>query len=321
MSVVRLRALPRLHFGLTDMSGATRRSYGGAGASFSGPSVLVEARSAENLITNIDDLDHQSGIAVKNALVAAAELGLPVKGHLTVVEQIRAHVGLGSTTATTLAILKSLDELNGWLLPHSRLIDISGRARTSAVGAHTFFDGGMVADAGQRTPGPTGKFLPSLKPAGRAPSLKLGRWSMPTGWYVWLCFSTGQPSVPPEREAEFFTTATPTSGAATFQQVAALYHGIVPSVVESDLSGFASALREFQELGFKAREILAQPPSVRSTLADLWHEGAAAGLSSLGPTVFVVSATRERAFLPAALNGRQLEGPFAFSNEGYVLLP
>jgi len=321
MSVIRLRTFPRLHFGLTDMSGATRRSYGGAGASFSGPSVFVEARSAENLIINIDDLDDQSGIAINNALVAAAEFGLPVKGHVTVVEQIRAHVGLGSTTATTLAILKSLAELNGWLLPRSRLIDISGRARTSAIGAHTFFDGGIVADVGQRTPGPGGEFLPSLKRAGRAPSLKLGRWSMPTDWYVWLCFSTGQPSVPPEREAEFFAAATPTSGAATLQQVAALFHGIVPAVLESDLSGFASALREFQQLGFKAREILAQPPSVRSTLASLWNVSAAAGLSSLGPTVFVVSTTRDRSSLPVALSGHQLEGPFGFSNEGYVLLP
>lgn len=321
MSVVRLRALPRLHFGLTDMSGATRRSYGGVGVSFSGPSVFVEARSAENLIVNIADLNDQSGVAVGNALITAAELGLPVKGHVTVVEQIRAHVGLGSTTATTLAILRSLAELNRWGLPRTRLIDISGRARTSAVGAHTFFEGGMIADVGQRSSRRRGEYLPSHRPAGRKPSLKLGRWPMPSDWYVWLCFSTGQPSVPPENEAEFFITETPTSDTATFRQVAALYHGIVPAVVESDLVSFASALREFQQLGFKAREILAQPPFVRTTLADLWDEGATAGLSSLGPTVFVVSTTRDRSSLPAALRGYELEGPFAFNNEGYVLAP
>lgn len=319
MSVLRLRALPRLHFGLTDMSGATRRSYGGAGVSFSGPSVFVEARRAEDLVINTQDLDDQSSLAIKNAVRAATALGLRAKGHIAVLEQIPAHVGLGSTTTTTLAVVKSLAELNGWLLPPSRLIDISGRARTSAVGAHTFFEGGLVADVGQRTRGPGAEFLPSLKPAGRPPSLKLGRWAMPTDWHLWLCFSTERPSVPPEHEARFFAAATPTSVTETFRQVAALYHGIVPAVLESDIGGFASALREFQQLGFKEREILAQPESVQSTLTGLWNEGAAAGLSSLGPTVFVVTAQTETSRLPAAIRNLQPEGPFTFSNKGYVM--
>jgi beta-ribofuranosylaminobenzene 5'-phosphate synthase len=321
MSVVRLRAFPRVHFGLTDMSGATRRSYGGAGASFTGPSVLVEARSAGRLIINIDDLDDQSGTVVGNALVAASDLGLVVRGKVAVLEQIPAHVGLGSTTATTLAVLKSLSDLNGWQLPSGRLIHVSGRARTSAIGAHTFFEGGLVADVGQRRNRHGNDFLPSLQPAGRVPSVKLARWPMPEDWHIWLCFLSGPPSVPPDREAAFFAATTPTSRVETLHQIAALYHGIVPAVLESDLNGFAHALREFQQVGFKARELSAQPHSVQSTLSSLWNEGAAVGLSSLGPTVFVVTATNDRSSLPVALSRERVEGPFAFRNDGCVLLP
>jgi beta-ribofuranosylaminobenzene 5'-phosphate synthase len=319
MRGVKLRAFPRLHFGLTDMSGATKRSYGGVGASFGGPSLLVEGRPAGNLTTEFDDLDRQSAAVVHDAVAAAAASGLTVHGRVALVAQIPAHVGLGSTTATTLAVLMTLSELNDWHLPPHRLIEISGRARTSAVGSHTFFHGGLVADVGQRAPGPTDQYLPSLEPAGRPPSLKLGHWSMPTHWYVWLSFADGQPSVPPEHEAAFFASATPTSRSDTLHQLAALYHGIVPAALESDISRFASALREFQQLGFKAREIAAQPASIQSMLTSLWTHGAAAGLSSLGPTLFVITDSPARTELPVSIRSTRIAGPFAFNNDGYVL--
>jgi beta-ribofuranosylaminobenzene 5'-phosphate synthase len=313
---ITLRAYPRLHFGLVDLSGATQRSYGGIGAAFEGPSTRIDAVDSSHLDVNLEDLDQETRASVSRALSNITDRRLKVTGVFAVAERMPSHVGLGSTTATTLALLKSMDLINDWGLGSTALIDMSSRGRTSGVGSHTFFDGGLIADVGQRAH-PTGVYRPSLAPNDRSPSLKLGRWLMPSQWRVHLLFSATRPSVPPEQEAEFFSLVTPTEHSETLTQLAALYHGIVPAALEEDLIRFAGALREFQSVGFKAREIAAQPEIVRATLEVLWSEGLAAGLSSLGPTVFVISEDAGPR-LAALLGGNvEVQGPYALRNEGY----
>jgi beta-ribofuranosylaminobenzene 5'-phosphate synthase len=313
-----LRAHPRLHFGLIDLSGATSRAYGGIGVAFSGPTSVVEATVTARFELELNDADDETRNKVTTALLGAEALGLRLAGHLRLVRHIPSHVGLGSTTATTLAILMSVAKLNAWQLDNHRFVWLSGRGRTSAIGCHTFLDGGLVADAGQPGhPAAGASYLPSLLPGGRGPSLRLGRWAMPDRWVVYLLFVKSPPSIRPGQEPEFFAARTPTSKSETLQQLAAVYHGIVPAVLEQDLTQFALALRQFQTLGFKAHEIHVQPDHVQNTLTRLWNRGFAAGLSSLGPTVFVVSdgpAVDIEAVVPA---GERVAGPFEFRHEGF----
>ena len=231
-------------------------------------------------------------------------------------ERIPSHVGLGSTTATSLALLTSLAIINRWPTSPARLRDISSRGRTSAIGSYTFFEGGVVVDVGQRLIDGAA-YLPSSRPADRRPSLRLGRWEMPTNWSVWLLFTEIGSSVPPERKPAFFIESTPTSPNDTLEQIALLYHGILPAILEPDLGLLALSLRRFQSCGFKAREIMAQPALVQDALAQLWNRGLAAVLSSVGPTVFVVTDTTAPS--PAKLLGRGYStlGPFSFRNAGF----
>jgi predicted sugar kinase len=76
-------------------------------------------------------------------------------------------------------------------------------------------------------------------------------------------------------------------------------------------------LRDFQSVGFKAREVAAQPEIVRVTLETLWNEGFAAGLSSLGPAVFVVSENETPEIGPLLDSGMDMWGPYSFRNEGH----
>jgi predicted sugar kinase len=69
-----------------------------------------------------------------------------------------------------------------------------------------------------------------------------------------------------------------------------MYHGIVPAILERDLSELAANLRKFQRAGFKHAEIIAQTSNVIGLIEDLegLHSGAV-GMSSLGPLVYFVT--------------------------------
>jgi beta-ribofuranosylaminobenzene 5'-phosphate synthase len=282
--------------------------------------ITVEAAASVGLSVDLGDPDLEIREKTTDAIARARDRGLPLTGRFTLVDRFPSHVGLGSTTATTMTLLQAIAAVNGWSISRAELIALSGRGRTSAIGCHTFFEGGLLVDAGQRGH-PTGSYVPSMLPAGRRPSLRLGRWPMPTDWHGYLLFAFEPPSVPPADEAAFFSSAAPTGRTDTLHQLAHLYHGILPAIVEADLTRLARSLREFQSCGLKAREIAAQSEKVRSTLARLWADGFAAGLSSLGPTIFVIVQASTTDLVPALSGDIPVLGPLRFRNQGFEISP
>ena len=70
--------------------------------------------------------------------------------------------------------------------------------------------------------------------------------------------------------------------------MAALYHGVLPAILLSDYKGLASALAEVHRQGFKARELRRCSPSVQAAFTGLSDAGFAAGLSSVGPLIYII---------------------------------
>jgi beta-ribofuranosylaminobenzene 5'-phosphate synthase len=143
---------------------------------------------------------------------------------------------------------------------------------------------------------------------------------MPENWVVTLAFHNSVPTIEPAEEQRFFERHTPTSKADSLNQLAHVFHGMLPALLERDLEQFGRSLRAFQSLGFKACEIAAQPALVRAVLNDLWQKQVAAGLSSLGPTVFAVHqrGTSIRNII-GTTRGVELGGPYEFRNIGHEL--
>jgi beta-ribofuranosylaminobenzene 5'-phosphate synthase len=317
-----LTAYPRLHFGLIDLSGYTPRAYGGAGASLCGMPIEIECRPTKSMGLTLDfgSLSEDARITVNRAIKSANEHGLNTNGDIHVRCVPPPHVGLGSTTLTVLAILQSLAVINQWAVTPEDLIRISRRGRTSGIGIGTFFTGKLVVDVGQAGH-PTGnKYLPSLAPGQRPPSLAIGAWPIPERWNISLFFTQDSPSVDPTVEEKFFREATPIAPSDVALQLAHLYHGIIPAVIENDLPAFGQSIQAFQRAGFKAAEIAAQKSAVRELIDTLWEQEFAAGLSSFGPIVFVFHESTEdlepsRRF-PAEL---MRAGPFRVNNEGFQL--
>lgn len=313
-----IRSYPRLHFGLVDLSGVTSRSYGGLGVSVNALAVEVQAYASDVFEFSLDTVDADARRCILHALERARESDLPLSGKYLISDMIPSHMGLGSTTATTMAAVQSIALVNSWQFEPADVVKISSRGRTSGVGACTFFTGGLVVDVGQHGH-PVGSYLPSLQPGGRSPSLVLGHWDMPDDWVVYLIFASECPAVTPADESNFFATAAPTDEFDTLRQVAYLYHGVIPAIMERDIEVFAASLRNFQDRGFKAREIEVQDERVRSTLNVLWGNGIAAGLSSFGPTVFAIEERGRNRVCDLFSDSVIILGPFGFRNSGFDL--
>jgi beta-ribofuranosylaminobenzene 5'-phosphate synthase len=318
--VLRLKAYPRLHFGLVDLSGYTPRSYGGAGASLKGVPIEIECRTAKSMDLVLDSgmLGEDTLSTINQAVANARRHGLHASGEIRFKSIPSSHIGLGSTTLTVLAILQCLAIFNQWPTTSTDLIRMSTRGRTSGIGISTFYTGKLVVDVGQAGHPVNYDYTPSLAPGKRPPSLTIGAWPMPENWNVTLFFTEGPPSVDPEVESSFFHTATPVSESDVGLQLAHLYHGVIPAVIEGDIHAFASSLQAFQMAGFKAAEISAQGSSVRTLIRTLWDQGFAAGLSSFGPLVFVfhdsVETLEPGRHFP---NGIAHKGPFNVNNNGF----
>src|SRR3954447_16044309 len=94
----------RLHFGVLDLRGRLGRHFGGLGAAIPCPSLLLQAKPAQQLTAEGPD----SARALEFAERFLAFHGLPGRVHLVVHKAIPSHAGLGSGTQLALAVSKAL---------------------------------------------------------------------------------------------------------------------------------------------------------------------------------------------------------------------
>jgi beta-RFAP synthase len=146
----------RLHFGLfTDQppNGFGRRSYGGVGAMIDQPnwSISVSRHDDIDRVT-VNAVDADSNDIIKRAenVLANYRQHQPIPPiEISVRQAVPSHLGFGSGTQFALAIGRAIDELNGIKNTTSRLAQIVGRGKRSAIGTWGFETGGLIVDAGK----------------------------------------------------------------------------------------------------------------------------------------------------------------------------
>ena len=109
----------------------------------------------------------------------------------------------------------------------------------------------------------------------------------PAQWRVGLCLPEGGPISGPSERA-FFEAVSPVGTNEAMRTMAALYHGVLPAFHLRDLKALRAALSSVSATGFKALEINFRGVQVKNLLSALFEGGYAAGMSSLGPLVYVV---------------------------------
>ena len=285
--IVRVRAFPRLHLGLLDLSNETLRRFGGSGFALDGPPLVLETRLAERTEVSVGEdaeLDEFAREDISRVLDAYEERFSTPPCAVRVVRTIPSHIGLGSKTAMLLALGTAIDRLNGLDLSREETARLSRRGGASGVGVNTFFTGGFVADEGH--PAQESAYAPSSASGAVEPPVPVVQCAVPARWAIVLLLPSGH-SRSGLLEADFFRENTPIPALESLRAIAATYHGLVPAFRAGDLGLLREGLRRMRAVGFKRVETDAQTSEVRKLLAELGNlEGLAAGMSSLGPLVF-----------------------------------
>ncbi len=319
--MARVRAYPRIHVALLDLGDATHRKYGGAEFTISGPYTEVEARvGARRRVLGIEGFDRRCQRDVRRALERLDEACPRPTAEVIVQTSVPQHVGLGSKTALILATLKAAASAKAIALSVESLQRLSARGGTSGVGVNAFFRGGFIVDGGHDPRSGRG-FRPSSVARRFAIPPVICAARIPPNWRFHLILAA-PPRYEGYREVAFFRANTPIPKREVLETMALVYHGVAAAVVAADLALLKTALREIHAVGFKKRELGAQPTLVRGILRGLdTATECAAGLSSIGPLVYAVSDARNKAAgeairLVCEAHGGRMLGVYRGRNRG-----
>lgn len=284
----RVKTGPRLHFGLLDLSGDMGRVDGGVGMALQEPSLVIQGRRSSSTKSNkFSKLVEYAVDALNKHYDENYSLDIKVE------QSYPQHVGLGSTTQILLSVSYIYNLIFGATHNSREMANLLGRGGTSGIGVASFRSGGFILDGGH-TFGHNGEkdtFLPS-RVSNCPPAPVLFRHRIPCDWVIDLLIPLDSPGLSGRPEAEFFQKKCPIPPPETDRISRIVLSIILPSVISSDIKRFSKGINLLTTLGFKYLEIQNQSEYVRNLISDIklvTKNQAAVGLSSFGPTVFVIS--------------------------------
>ncbi|WP_271594035.1 beta-ribofuranosylaminobenzene 5'-phosphate synthase family protein [Bradyrhizobium sp. CCBAU 65884] len=286
-------ARPRVHIGLADMGNASPRSFGGVGFSLDCEPTIIEFEKCQTVkIVGTEALDTRAQHEIFALTERLKSVRQGIGFNATIRSVPKQHVGLGSKTSLALSIIAGANAINELGFSSDEMQRLSGRGAASGVGLHAFFQGGIVWDVGHRF-SPGMRLLPSsTKIATDIPPL-LARLAFPTVWQIALLLPD-EPTMSGDDEATFFSENAPVPKEEALETMAILYHGVLPSFALSDYNTLCSSLRSLHQVGFKMREVQRCSARTQSCLRTLFDHGLAAGMSSVGPLLYIILPCSDR---------------------------
>jgi beta-RFAP synthase len=192
------------------------------------------------------------------------------------------HAGLGTGTQLALAVARAVVE--ALHLPPMSSVELAerlGRGVRSGIGVHGFQHGGFLIEGGK---GERDDIAPLL-----------ARHDVPAEWQVLLIVPRHLQGLHGERELAAFAelSRAPGQQATTDALCRLVLLGMLPALVERDLSAFGESLYEFnRRVGERFAPVqggIYAHPWVESMVHELRQEGVkGVGQSSWGPAVFAV---------------------------------
>jgi len=292
---VTIKVPARLHLGFLDPSGDGGR-FGSLGLPLCEPETVVRlSRSGETIVDG-----PESERAAAHLATLGKRLGIRSQHRLVIEEAIPRHAGLGSGTQIALAVAAALRML------HHLPLDIGGdaillaRGSRSGIGIASFENGGVIIDAGKVE-------------SGRPPPV-VARLPFPDAWRVMLILDRTRGGLHGEEEIKAFRSLPPFPRASTGEICRQVLTGIMPALIERDLSAFGAAVTAIQMLVgthfAPAQGGIFTSKRVEALAHDLAEAGAVGiGQSSWGPTGFAFAPSEEAALaMVAAVEGTAGEG-------------
>lgn len=276
---VTVQAPSRIHLGLLSTGEFQGRRYGGVGVMLEQPRLVLRAKPAE--------CDHYAGLLTgrvqKFTRRWRESSGITDGIHIEITEAPPEHVGLGLGTQLGLAVATALDGLfQRPSISLERLVASVDRGLRSAVGAHGFEHGGLIADGGKAS----GDTLGSLE----------CHISLPTEWHVLLVRIGDDRGLAGQEEIQAFqrlnqASNDPSTEIASNALHTTLYEQLLPAAKAEDFNEFSTSVYEYGRMAGEMFALSQGGPYASQHIANFVEYGRAAGVagigqSSWGPTVF-----------------------------------
>lgn len=295
----RVSVSARLHFGLFNLSGLNHRVDGGAGLALRSPTCSVTIREdLSGLHFSRPVSDSMTGAIAMALGDFTSSFDLPRSG-LMIDQAIPEHVGLGSKTASLMALGRALSQHFSLGLDYLDIARLVRRGGTSGVGIHASELGGIVVDAGHIYPDHKRSFLPSSASTAPPPPLAEHH-SAPADCFA-IHIRLDSQGLSGAREKYFFQQNCPIPDVETASLLSMIETVLLPAIRQRSLPGINEGLEKLQGLGLKAREWTIQESAtkaVRKAWEDVRFRHRSISLppmclSSLGPTIFMLSRDPE----------------------------
>lgn len=229
----------RLHLGLIDLGGELRRIFGGIGVAINYPNVILEAQPSSSLA-----IEGEKSEFVKLLVERFLEkYQIEAKVTANVKQTIPEHVGLGSGTQLTLAVVTALAKLFRVKASIRSLALLMGRGQISGVGTAVFERGGFVVEGGLKTQ----KNKPRLPALENLPSVIFHQ-PFPEDWFFVVAIPNVKRGFTDEEEVPAFRRL-PSMPAQDVGKICRLtMMKLLPSLVEHDIENFGNALTQIQNI-------------------------------------------------------------------------
>jgi beta-ribofuranosylaminobenzene 5'-phosphate synthase len=233
--------------------------------------------------------------------------------HFNLKRYFPSHVGLGSKTQLSLAIITAITKLKKHeRLSVEKLTQFVQRGGTSGIGWRGFEMGGFILDGGHDFGKGKEKesFLPSSASFNSNPAITLSRHNIPDNWRFVLVIPNVKKGAYGDEEISVFQNYAPIPQREVNEVSHQIIMKIIPGIIKGDLKCFGDGLKRIQSIGFKKIEINLQHKIVKDLLKFLEEYGLKAyGMSSFGPSVLgIVESDSEAEDLLKAVQKNQKNG-------------
>lgn len=270
ISSVSVIAPARLHMGFLDLSGALGRNFGSIGVALNDISTqLVLSKSEQPQISNP---------RIEKLLITFCKaFNVSQNVQIDVLQEIPAHIGLGSGTQMALAVGCGLNTLYDLNLTVRDIAAVLDRGLRSGIGISIFEHGGFVVDGGRGV----NTITPPM----------LAHFDVPEEWRFILVFDSRGQGLHGQQEIEAFKTLPPFPRHEVERLSYLLLMQALPAIAEKDLERFGSVVTQLQrsvgEHFSSAQGGIFTSENVAMAMDFLANNGAVGiGQTSWGPTGF-----------------------------------
>lgn len=296
MQIITINLPFRIHINLHALHCCSLRKNGGIGFSVDAGCKLRVKEGELNQIKAKDfctDINKLKSIESKLNQIKV-EYNLERSVEIEVSGGLFFHCGLGVGSALTLAAIECLFKVNNKDMSREKLSKLSSRGGTSGIGVHSYFDGGLIVDAGIQQDGI--EHLPSRLSTPKEIPLKLINIDLPN-WKCIFVIPKHCNYVCGKEESDFFKSNTPIEPSEAYRATYLSLMGVLPSIIESNFEGFKKSISAIQKSAWKKTEIENTSDFSKSLIELGEKHEIATGLSSLGPGVYFIGQEIPKLFL------------------------